>query len=54
MDKGGNESFTKFLTIYGLQNAELRTKITSKAAAYYRGVLDGKEMGIQPAPEVGR
>lgn len=42
MQRGGNTNFRNFLTFYNLENAEIRTKLTSKAAAHYRGVLDGK------------
>lgn len=56
MERGGNQSFFHYLEEYELQNADIRTKLTSKAAAYYRGLMDGHEMGaqVQPTYEVGR
>ena len=54
MQRGGNTNFRNFLTFYNLENAEIRAKLTSKAAAHYRGVLDGKQMGNQPTAEKGR
>lgn len=42
MQRGGNTNFRNFLTFYSLENAEIRAKLTSKAAAHYRGILDGK------------
>jgi len=49
MEKGGNASFYKFLTIYQLQDALPREKLTSKAAKYYRDLISGKEVGEQPS-----
>lgn len=54
MDRGGNESFGKFLRVYGLELADIRTKVTCRASFYYRGLLDGKDQGEQPSVEEGR
>jgi hypothetical protein len=48
MERGGNESFAAFMKIYELDQAEIRTKITSQAAAYYRTTLDSGTIGVQP------
>lgn len=42
------------MKFYGLDQEEIRIKITSKAAAYYRSLLDGKAVGNQPSVELGR
>jgi hypothetical protein len=54
MERGGNESFGKFLRSYGLELAEVRVIVTCKAASYYRALLDGKAEGEQPGIEEGR
>ena len=54
MEKGGNDSYARFLRQYGLELADIRTKVTCKASTYYRGLLDGKEVGQQPPLEDGR
>jgi hypothetical protein len=48
MERGGNEAFATFMAVYDLDHAEIRIKVTSQAAAYYKAVLDGKVVGVQP------
>lgn len=54
MQRGGNESFGKYLRNYGLELAQVRVIVTCKAAAYYRALLDGKAEGQQPGIQSGR
>ena len=49
MEKGGNASFYTYLAEYQLQDAPPREKLITKAAKYYRSLLDGKEIGQQPS-----
>jgi len=48
MERGGNEAFANFMKAYDLDQAEIRIKVTSQAAAYYRVMLEGKMIGVQP------
>jgi hypothetical protein len=54
MERGGNQSFSNFLKGYGLEMADIRTKISTRASKYYRELLDGKAQGEQPSFEQGR
>ena len=54
MERGGNQSFSNFLQQYGLQLADIRLKVSSKASKYYKDMLDGKALGAQPSIEDGR
>ena len=54
MERGGNSSFYQYLSQYGLQDAPPRDKLVTKAAKYYRDLLDGKDAGPLPNPLAGK
>ena len=54
MERGGNQSFHNFLQQYGLELADIRLKVSSRASKYYRDMLDGKALGAQPQLEEGK
>ena len=54
MERGGNQSFGNFLQHYGMELADIRIKVSSKASKYYREMLDGKALGAQPSIEEGK
>jgi hypothetical protein len=53
MERGGNQKYGEFLREYGLELADIRGKVTSKASSYYRTLLEGQE-GEKPSLEEGR
>lgn len=53
MERGGNLKYGEFLREYGLELADIKGKVTSKASLYYRNVLDDKE-AEKPSVEEGR
>ena len=45
MDEGGNSKLNAFLETYNLSDLDIKTKYNTRAASYYRRMLEAKATG---------